>query len=301
MLSKGALFFPVTPFAADGRVDDALLRDHIEDHLAFPVGAVFAACGTGEFHSLSASEVGTVVGTARDVVPSDINVFGAAGGPLGHAIECARIARDAGANGLLIMAPYVANYDLNGHVRYVEQLLDATDLPAIVYHRPEAPFQVEAVKLLLGHPRFVGFKDGMGDRATAEAVLATTREQRGEDFIMVNGLALAERAEQEYSAIGIPRYSSGSFTMLPQVAYAYSQGRAEGNTALCDELLERFYHPMDLLRRQAIGSTVSLAKAAVRLGGFTVGPVRAPIEDLDEQQEAELRRLLDIGLEVIGA
>ena len=52
----GVLFFPVTPFGTAGRVDLDLLTEHVENRLPFAPGGVFPACGTGEFHALSARE-----------------------------------------------------------------------------------------------------------------------------------------------------------------------------------------------------------------------------------------------------
>ena len=64
----GILFFPVTPFDAQGRVDTAVLEQHLTTTLAHRPGGVFPACGTGEFHALSAAEAATVVRTTVDAV-----------------------------------------------------------------------------------------------------------------------------------------------------------------------------------------------------------------------------------------
>ncbi|WP_415855717.1 dihydrodipicolinate synthase family protein, partial [Sinomonas sp. G460-2] len=57
----GILFFPVTPFDAEGRVDPGLAREHVASRLPYGPGGVFAACGTGEYHALTAQEAGVVV------------------------------------------------------------------------------------------------------------------------------------------------------------------------------------------------------------------------------------------------
>jgi 5-dehydro-4-deoxyglucarate dehydratase len=64
MKLDGVLFFPVTPFGADGAVDVEVLKEHIASRLAHRPGGVFPACGTGEFHALSIDEVRTVVTAA---------------------------------------------------------------------------------------------------------------------------------------------------------------------------------------------------------------------------------------------
>ena len=53
MKFQGVLFFPVTPFATDGSLDEERLAQHIENGVAAGAGGVFVACGTGEFHALA--------------------------------------------------------------------------------------------------------------------------------------------------------------------------------------------------------------------------------------------------------
>src|SRR3546814_16933484 len=78
----GILFFPVTPFDAAGRVDTELLEQHVATTLEHAPGGVFPACGTGEFHALSASEAGQVIATATRTVNARVPVVAGTGGPL---------------------------------------------------------------------------------------------------------------------------------------------------------------------------------------------------------------------------
>ena len=98
----GILFFPVTPFDADDRVDDELLRRHVGTTMEHGPGGVFPACGTGEFHALSTDEAAQVVRSTVETVAGRVPVVAGAGGPLGHAIGVARAAADAGADALLV-------------------------------------------------------------------------------------------------------------------------------------------------------------------------------------------------------
>ena len=105
MKFEGVLFFPVTAFDKAGRVDATAIKDHVQSRLDYAPGGLFPACGTGEFHSLSVAEVGTVVETAVSATGGAAPVLSGAGGPLGHAIECAKAAETAGADGLLLLPP----------------------------------------------------------------------------------------------------------------------------------------------------------------------------------------------------
>ncbi|NUT40301.1 MAG: 5-dehydro-4-deoxyglucarate dehydratase, partial [Thermoactinospora sp.] len=105
---SGVLFFPVTPFDADGALSEQVLAEHIGQGLAHGPGGVFVACGTGEFSALSESEHARAVRVATEVVGGRVPVFAGAGGPIGAALNQARAAREAGADGLLLMPPYLA-------------------------------------------------------------------------------------------------------------------------------------------------------------------------------------------------
>ncbi|GAA4093438.1 dihydrodipicolinate synthase family protein [Actinomadura miaoliensis] len=139
MRLDGVLFFPVTPFGADGALDEAVLAEHLRAGLAHGPGGVFVACGTGEFPSLSAAEHDRAVRTAVRVAGGDVPVVAGAGGPLGAALDQARGAAAAGADGLLLMPPYLAQGPRQGLRAYVETVARAAGIPVIVaaYHRAQ--------------------------------------------------------------------------------------------------------------------------------------------------------------------
>ncbi|MGA5805540.1 dihydrodipicolinate synthase family protein [Streptomyces cellulosae] len=74
------------------------------------------------------------------------------------------------------------------------------------------------------------------------------------------------------------------------------------NGAATAEIQARaFYVPFVELRDRTPGYAVSLVKAAARLRGRPVGPVRAPLTDPSARDLADLRTLLDAGLDLVGA
>ena len=159
----GVLFFPVTPFAADGAVELGVLAEHLRRGLAAGPGGIFAACGTGEFHALAPEEYQEVVGTAVKEADRRVPVFAGCGGPLPTAIRLARLARDAGADGLLLMPPYLVAGPQAGLIAYTEAVAAATELPVIVYQRGSVVFDPASAVTVAALPTVVGFKDGLGD------------------------------------------------------------------------------------------------------------------------------------------
>ncbi|MGL3149528.1 5-dehydro-4-deoxyglucarate dehydratase [Microbacterium sp. A82] len=293
------LFFPVTAFDDDDRVDADLVEQHVSERVDHMPGAVFSACGTGEFHALSASEYAVTVAAAVRGAAGRVPVLAGSGGALGHALECARSAQEAGAEGLLVMPPYLVQGPQAGLVAYVERIAAETDLPLIVYHRGAAQFTPASITTLLGNDRVIGVKDGVGDLALAQRFVRDAASLADEPLFF-NGLLTAEMTQAAYSAIGVPLYSSAVFAMAPDISVAFFQALRGDDLQMQQALLDGFFAPLIELRDETPGFAVALVKAGVRLGGLPVGSVRAPLVDPTAEQVGRLERLLETGRELIA-
>lgn len=291
----GILFFPVTPFTPDGTIEHDLLAQHVDRGVVAGAGGVFPACGTGEFHALSASEAAAVTRTAVTAVAGRVPVIAGAGGQLGHAIEVAKAAADAGAEGLLVLPPYLVGGTQAGLIAYVEAIAAASDLPVIVYHRGSAQYSVDTMRTLAANDKVVGFKDGTGDIGTTQLIVRAVAKTGREDFAFFNGLLTAELTQGAYRGIGVPLYSSAAFAMIPEVATAFYRAYVSGDEARRLQILDGFYRPLVNLRDETPGFGVSLIKTGLRLGGLPVGSVRAPLVDPTPSQEARLAEILEAG------
>jgi len=293
--ADGVLFFPVTAFAPDGTVDPAVVETHVRAGVDAGPGGVFAVCGTGEFHALALDEYEIALAAAIAGTEGRVPVVAGAGGPLGHAIACARAAERLGAEGLLLMPPYLVSGPQAGLLAYVEAVLAATSLPVIVYHRGSASLSVPTAAALIANPRVVGIKDGVGDVALAQAFVLEAQRAGRPDLLFFNGLLTAELSQAAYRAIGVPLYSSAVFAMAPDIANAFYRAYRDDDVARQRALLDGFYAPLVRLRDETPGFAVALIKAGLRLAGYEVGPVRPPLADPDERQTARLRELLALG------
>ena len=299
VLPDRVLFFPVTAFDAAGRVDAELVEQHVAERVAFEPGAVFAACGTGEYHALSIDEYSTVVEASVRGTAGRVPVLSGVGGPLGHALASAREAQRLGADGLLVMPPYLVQGPQAGLIAYVEAIAAATELPLIVYHRGNAQFTPASIEKVLRIPQVVGIKDGAGDLAVAQRFVRAAADC-DRDILFFNGLLTAEMTQAAYTAIGVPMYSSAVFAMAPDIAVAFFAAHRAGDAETQARLLDGFYSPLIDLRDETPGFAVSLIKAGVRLGGLPVGSVRAPLIDPTDEQTVRLEALLATGRELVA-
>ncbi|MEV0196627.1 5-dehydro-4-deoxyglucarate dehydratase [Nonomuraea sp. NPDC050691] len=288
---SGILFFPVTPFDAEGRLAEEVLAEHIRRGLAHRPGAVFVACGTGEFPALSEAEHEAAVRVAVTEARGETPVLAGAGGPLGSALRQARAARDAGADGLLLMPPYLAMGPREGFTAYVRAVAEV--LPVIIYMRGSVVLTPEQVVELARIPGVVGLKDGLGDIDLIQRVVLAVRREIGPGFAFFNGLPTAELTMGAYRGIGVELYSSAVFAFAPEIATAYLAG--------AESLLTEFYEPLVRLRSKVPGYAVSLVKAGVRLTGLDAGPVRPPLVDAAPEHVAELEELIRHGRSVAAA
>jgi 5-dehydro-4-deoxyglucarate dehydratase len=295
----GVMFFPVTPFGDNDRVELDVMAEHLEMGISNAPAAIFAACGTGEFHALSVSEYREVLAQTVAVTAGRVPVVGGVGGPLGHAREVARAAEEAGADALLVLPPYLVGGPQAGLVAYVEAVAAATQLPLIVYNRGVATFSADSIARLLANPQVIGLKDGVGDIALAQTFVRLA-EASGRNILLFNGLLTAELSQAAYRGIGMPLYSSAVFAMAPEIANGFFRAYQVEDAATQARLLDGFYVPLVRLRDETPGFAVSLIKAGLRLGGLPVGSVRAPLVDPSPEQLARLANLLEIGRSLVS-
>ncbi|MHC3468510.1 5-dehydro-4-deoxyglucarate dehydratase [Streptomyces sp. 7R007] len=294
-IPRGPLFFPVTAFGQDGAIDLDAYRTHVRRGVEAGAAAVFACCGTGEFHALTPEEFETCVRAAVEETAGRVPVVAGAGYGTALAVRYARLAAAAGADGLLAMPPYLVVAGQEGLLRHYREVAAATALPVVVYQRDNAVFTPDTVVELARTEGIVGFKDGLGDLDLMQRIVSAVRTEATGDFLYFNGLPTAEQTQLAYRAIGVPLYSSAVFCFAPEIALAFHRALVSGDDGTAHRLLDGFYRPFVELRAQGRGYAVSLVKAGVRLRGLDVGEVRPPLHEPTEDHVKQLGQLIDRG------
>ncbi|MEC4020076.1 5-dehydro-4-deoxyglucarate dehydratase [Streptomyces sp. H27-D2] len=296
----GLLFFPVTAYGPDGALDLEVFRAHVRRGIDAGAGAVFACCGTGEFHALTPAEFRDCVAAAVAEADGRVPVIAGTGYGTALAVEFGRLAEEAGADGLLAMPPYLVVADQEGLLRHYSALAAGTGLEVIVYQRDNAVFTPATVVELARVPNVIGLKDGLGDLDLMQRIVGAVRTALPDsDFRYFNGLPTAELTGLAYRGIGVLLYSSAVFCFAPDIALAFHQALHSGDDHTVNRLLDGFYGPLVELRNQGRGYAVSLVKAGVRLGGLDVGEVRPPLTEPSPAHVKELAELIARGQALI--
>ncbi|MFJ9149233.1 5-dehydro-4-deoxyglucarate dehydratase [Streptomyces sp. NPDC102270] len=294
-IPSGPLFFPVTAYGADGSVDLDIYRAHVREGVTAGAAAVFACCGTGEFHALTPEEFEACVRAAVEETAGRVPVIAGAGYGTALAVRYARLAEAAGADGLLALPPYLVVAGQEGLLRHYREVAAATALPVIVYQRDNAVFTPETVVELARSEGIIGLKDGLGDLDLMQRIVSAVRTEVPGDFLYFNGLPTAEQTQLAYQAIGVPLYSSAVFCFAPEIALAFHRALIDGDRATADRLLDGFYRPFVELRARGRGYAVSLVKAGVRMRGLDVGEVRPPLHEPGEDHVKQLAQITERG------
>ncbi len=290
-VSTGILAFPATPFTLNGGLDAATMARHVGEVAQSRPAALVPAGGAGELFSLNVAEHAEVVRLTVGAA-AGIPVIAGIGGGLATAIDMGRNAEKAGADGLLVLPPYLVNAEQEGLAHYVEAVCRGVGLPVIAYSRDNGVLRVPTLlRLADSCANLVGVKDGTGD---LDLVLETRRRLDGR-LVVINGAPTAEMLAAQSFAIGVTSYSSAVFAFAPKLAQAFYDAVAGGDAPMRDALLEKFYFPYSAIRRRRAGNAVSIVKAGLRVTGQPVGPVRPPLLDLPDKDAEELRVLIEAG------
>ncbi|MDE3103586.1 MAG: 5-dehydro-4-deoxyglucarate dehydratase [Acidobacteriota bacterium] len=288
-IGAGLLSFPVTHFTASQSFDEAPYRQHIDWLLEHQPAGLFAAGGTGEFFSLALDEFAAVVRAAVQQTAGRVPVLAGCGYGTAVAQQYAAAAQAVGADGLLLLPPYLVNAEQEGLLAHVKAVCASTSLGVIFYNRDNAiANDVTLARMCDACPNLIGFKDGVGDIELMTRIYA----RLGDRLTYVGGLPTAETFALPYLEMGVTTYSSAIFNFLPRFASDFYAAVRRRDHAAVYASLREFVLPYIELRNRRKGYAVSIVKAGMRAVGRPAGPVRTPLTDLTDSELETLKQLI---------
>jgi 5-dehydro-4-deoxyglucarate dehydratase len=288
-MGEGLLSFPVTHFTPDLDFDEAPYRKHISWLLDHHPAGLFAAGGTGEFFSLTLSEFSSVVRAAAHETAGRVPVLAGCGYGTAMAKEFAKAAEDAGADGILLLPPYLLNSEPAGLAAHAEAVCASTKLGVIFYNRDNAIIDDTTLERLCDRcPSLIGFKDGVGDIELMARIYA----RMGDRLTYIGGLPTAETFALPYLEMGVTTYSSAIFNFLPTFAQQFYAAVRRRDHAKVYADLREFILPYISIRNRRKGYAVSIVKAGMTAIERPAGPVRSPLIDLAQSELEDLKKLI---------
>jgi len=288
-VGRGLLAFPLTDFDAADALDTRASAARLEWLATHRPAAFFMAGGAGEFFSLTAEEYAVLLAGAVALRAGAIPIVGAAGYGTRMAVACARETERLGADGLLLLPPYLTEGTQAGLAAHIAAVCRATRLGVIVYNRANCRLRADTLACLAETcPNLIGFKDGIGD---ADAIMAL-RAALGDRLVFLNGMPTAETYARAFAAQGFASYSSAIFNFVPRTATQVHRAVYAGDRASLARFEREFLVPYVRLRSRQPGYAVSIVKAGATLVGRSAGKVRPPLSDLTPNETEELRGLI---------
>ena len=278
---RGAFTALVTPFTAEGELDEAAFGRLLEAQLAGGIAGLVPCGTTGESPTLTAVErervIELTVGAAEAAGdPRPTVLAGTGSNDTAATIAATRRAAELGADAALVVAPYYNRPNQAMLAAHYTAVADAGGLPIVVYNVPSrTATNVEAATLLelATHPRIVGVKEASGnldqialicrDRPEGFAVLA------GDDVWTLPLLALGGDGVVSVASNEVPA------EMVGMCAAAEA-----GQWATAREIHERL---LPLFRANFAGApNPAPVKAALAAMGLIENRLRLPLLALDD-------------------
>jgi 4-hydroxy-tetrahydrodipicolinate synthase len=163
---RGAFVAIVTPFT-DGQLDEQGLVDLIEFHIANGTHGIVPCGTTGESATMSHEEHHRVVELTVKRVNGRVPVLAGSGSnSTSEAIDLTKYAKQAGADGVLMVSPYYNKPSQEGLYHHYKTVAETVDIPIIMYNVPSrtsSNILPETVARLAQIDNIVGIKEATGD------------------------------------------------------------------------------------------------------------------------------------------
>ena len=285
---EGVLPAIITPFFRDSSMSLDLegLESNIESLLQRGVHGIVPCGSTGESATLTFEEHETVIAKTVEVVDGRVPVLAGTGSnSTAEAMRLTRSAKDAGADGALIISPYYNKPNRSGLIKHFTKLADL-DLPIVIYNVPGRTaqnLQPELVAELAEHPNIVGIKEASGDITQISRIIEETQD---EDFSVLSG---DDAMTLPILAIGGTGVISVAANVVPGLMVEMYESFSAGDLAHAQDL---HYILSPLMRAMFIDTNPIPVKKAVELLGMAAGPVRLPLDELDAARTELLKGVL---------
>lgn len=289
MARKGEMFAGltvamVTPFR-DGAVDEVALCKLVDFHVAAGTNCICPCGTTGESPTLSHEEHEAVISLVCEHAAGRIRVMAGTGSnSTTEAIRLTQRAKEAGADGALMVTPYYNKPMQEGFYEHYRAVAEAVDLPIILYNIPGRTgknMEPETICKLAELPNIVAIKEATGSMDQASQVL------NGSNLTVLSG---DDSLTLPLLSIGGSGIVSVVGNIVPQdvlqLLAAWQQGDLAG--------AQRWHHKLFPLCRDMLGLATNPipVKAAMKLLGRDTGEVRLPLTPLPTADVDRLRQTL---------
>lgn len=283
----GTLTALVTPFWK-GEIAYRDLRNLVEAQIKAGIDGLVPVGSTGESATLSHGEhldvIRCVIETARGRVPV---VAGAGSNSTREALGLVQAAQEAGADAMLVVAPYYNRPTQEGLFRHFAEIADATDRPVILYSIPSRcgiEISVRVVERLRARYRHVShIKEAGGSVDRVDQL----KRALGDDLVVLSG---DDALTLPFMAVGAEGVISVASNLRPRDLVRLSHLALAGDLRAARRLHRRLY---PLFKALFLETNPTPVKTAMALAGRIRSPeVRLPLCGMGAANLSALREVL---------
>ena len=288
---RGAFVAIVTPFT-DGRVDEQALADLIEFHIANGTHGIVPCGTTGESATMSHDEHHRVVELTVKTVNGRVPVVAGSGSnSTAEAIDLTRHARQAGADGVLMVSPYYNKPSQEGLYQHYKAVAEAVDIPIILYNVPSrtsSNILPATVARLAGVDNIVGIKEASGDLNQISEVIRLCPD----DFAVMSGDDFTSMPTVLLGATGVISVTSN---VAPKDMAQMMDAALAGDLATARNLHYKLFPLMQAMFYDT--NPVPAKKSLELMGKIKSGTPRLPLYPMNDETLVRLKAALaDYGL-----
>lgn len=283
---RGAFVAIVTPFI-DGQLDEQGLVDLIEFHIANGTHGIVPCGTTGESATLSHEEHHRVVALTLKTVNGRVPVVAGSGSnSTSEAIDLTRHAKEAGADGVLMVSPYYNRPSQEGLYQHYKAVAEAVDIPIILYNVPSrtsSNILPATVARLAKIDNIAGIKEATADLNQISQVIRLCPD----DFVVLSGDDFTSMPTVLIGGCGV---ISVTANVAPRDMAAMMDAALAGDLEKAREL---HYKLFPLMQAMFYDTNPVPAKAALEMmGKIKSGKPRLPLCQMNDETTAKLKTAL---------
>jgi 4-hydroxy-tetrahydrodipicolinate synthase len=265
----------VTPFTESGALDLEGAQRLAGRLVSGGCDGLVLSGTTGESPTTTDAEKAALVTAVREAVGDRVTLVAGVGtADTRHTVELALAAQKAGADGLLVVAPYYSRPPQDAVEAHFREVADASGLPLVVYDIPGRTgtrVEPDTLARLADHPRIVAVKDCSYDLLGTQRVLSRT------DLAYYAG---CDEQVLALYAVGAAGYVSTVANVVPELFRAVLDAFDAGDTGRAALLQRRALPLIEPMMAAGLPGAVT-AKALLGALDLPAGPVRAPLRAAD--------------------
>ena len=286
---EGVYVAMLTPFSADGTVNETELRRMVDFQIEAGVHGLFPVSSVGEFIHLTREEKVRMMEIVVDQNQGRVRVTpGVGSSHPAESIYLAEKAKKLDCDGIVIAPPYFFPLSQEMVEKYFETIIDAVEIPVILYNIPlfTQPISYDVVKRLARRKNVVGMKDSSGSMVDFMHFMDKIRIAREE----MNFLTGREETFLACLMVGGKGCMTATSGVLPEIMVGIYNAWKEGNYDQARDL--QFSILLAVRAMFALPFPLGF-KAALETRGFEMGPPKQPLSDAEQFKYATVKARIE--------